>query len=253
MGKKSVNPLKGGLSARIYLAAYPKWRTCYEVAKLVFSYTKPRNAAGKVSKEVHTHLEYFDTKREFLSEFKIRTLIRSKHQLFLQLLREQSDFDTEEAKLLEQYLDSGFREAFGVYLDATLKTSRDYLGKDLDAFNELSTLLTFILYLSRLYNKYGSQARTFVLELAKVVMPKLFGSVWENPERQLKPLEVTIQNIGVDKIGSIYGKLKKVVPQEYTPLLNLMERFEQFLDEVPKNSQMRKILMEGFLKAWGMM
>jgi hypothetical protein len=244
-----MNPLSGGLCSRIYLAAYPKWCSCYEVARFVFPFTKPRNAAGRISKEVSFYREYFDTKLEAITEFKMRTVVISKHQPFLQFIQERCKFTIEEAEVLGQYLGSDFRKAFGIYLDATLRVSKDYLAKDLDALSELSMLLAFILYLGKLYGKYA-EAKDFVLELAKLIMPNLFGSAWQNPQLQLEPLNVVVQKVQSDMLERIYAKLKMIVPNEGKPLLALVEGMERFMEEIPKNAQMRRALMEGFLKAW---
>jgi hypothetical protein len=249
MKTKPQSPFDGGLCARIYLAAYPTWRTCYEIAKLIFPFTKPRNIAGKISKEVSFYREYFDTKLETLTEFKVRTLVISKHQPFLRLIQERCNFTPEEVKALEPYLNSEFRKAFGIYLDSTLKVSKDYLARDLDAFAELTTLLAFILYLGRLYNKYVD-AKDFVLKLAELIMPNLSGSVWQNPQLQLEPLNVVVEKVRSDMLERIYAKLKTIVPNECKPLLAFLEGLERFMDEIPKNAQMRRTLMEGFLKAW---
>jgi hypothetical protein len=243
LSKFKGHPLTGGLVARVYLACYEGWKTCYEVAKLVFPLTKPRNSAGRVSAEVRSHLSLFETRLEEVSEFKTRTLIRSKHDPFLHFIKENCEIDSEEEVFLNSYLDSDFRETVGICLNATIKEFPGYLAEDLNALTELSILLTFLLYLGKLYNRYEREGKDFTLSIAKLVMPKLFGDAWEEPEKMLKPLESITQRFPANILDSLYSKLRTTLPDAYKPLAQLIEGLERYIDEVRANPQILRSII----------
>lgn len=241
---ESVDSLHGGLCARIYLAAYPKWLTCYEIAKKVFPKVETRNVAGKVSKVVSINRELFDTKLEKVGEFKMRTLVRSRHEPLLKIISERCELTPEEERVLAIYLNSKFRDALDVYIEETLRRSPDYLRGDLDAFNELAANLAFLFSISRIYNDYGSDAKEFIQRLAELAMPSMFGG------KHYGPLEDVAQIIPAETLSRVYNKIRPIVPIECQPLLCFLDGFANYLNEVRENPEIAKSILTLLLNSW---
>ncbi len=243
--------MSSGPVARIYLAAYPQWRSCYKIAEVIFPGVKTRNVAGRVSKIVSHNLALFDTRLEKAGDLKMVTLVRSKSKPFLDAIVKKCNLTPEEEKeALGKYLDSEFRNALNVYMETTLKTTPDYLRRDLNAVEELLTVLAILFCIGRLYNKYGADAKNLVSRLAQLAAPKLFGKPDLIRGHELKPLEDVAHVIPAEMLNRIYEKLVPAVPDEYQPLLYLLDGFAVYLEEIQHNPQAAESLLKLFLKSW---
>ena len=82
-GRRVSDPLCEGLPSRIYIAAYPEPKTSYSIAKLISPNSRPQNSAGRIIKTVLLYRNLFELKRIEVSDFRVKTLISSKVEPFL--------------------------------------------------------------------------------------------------------------------------------------------------------------------------
>lgn len=137
LGRRKIeDPFEGGLASRIYLAAFSRPISSYEVAKKVIPFSPAQNASGRILRVVERFPEYFLLTTERMTKRKLRTLIKSKFEPLLSRLEETCQLDSEELSILKSF-ENDFRRAFGIFLDLTLKRDKDYLTRSLNAFEEL--------------------------------------------------------------------------------------------------------------------
>ena len=248
-GRRVSDPLCEGLPSRIYIAAYPEPKTSYSIAKLISPNSRPQNSAGRIIKTVLLYRNLFELKRIEVSDFRVKTLISSKAEPFFEKLVIGCRLEPEEREVLKTYLKGDFRKAVGIYLQATLKNCGTYLAANLNAFEELLSLLVVMLYLAKLYVSSPRPAREFTLKLAAEVLPSYFGEGKGQGEQYVQPIEEITKNIYPALMEKLYRCLRPKMPRRHSALLTVLEKFEEFMTKIEKNPKLRKYLKESLLRS----
>lgn len=234
MGRKMIaNPLEEGLVSRIYLAAFPRPRSSYEIAAMVVRGDSAKNSSGRVLKIVEKFPDYFSVIEERVSKHKTRTLILSNAQPFFSRLTGECQLSTEEAELLKN-LEQSFRRTMDVYLNLTLKRNPKYLTLDLNAFQELATALALTLYIARLYARAHPQAGEFSLSMMGITLPTVLG-VASLADEEIFNIAKSIASIAQQQISNLYTKIKKVITSQYETFFTILEGFEKYYQAFEKN------------------
>jgi len=145
--RKVDDPLGEGLPSRIYIAAFPRSRTSYRIAKMIIPESPAKNSSGRLLRLIEGIPEYFRVETERVSPYRIRILITSDAQPFFSRLAETCQISPGEMETLENF-EPFFRRVVDTYLDAALRRNPRYLTRSLNAFSELSNILCLTLYLS---------------------------------------------------------------------------------------------------------
>ncbi|MBC7129888.1 hypothetical protein H5T51_01535 [Candidatus Bathyarchaeota archaeon] len=234
MGRKMIaNPLEEGLVCRIYLAAFPRPRSSYEIAKMVVRGGSAQNSSGRVLKVAEKFSNYFSVMEERVSKHKARTLILSNAQPFFSRLIEECQLNAEEAELLKE-LEQDFRRIMDVYLNLTLNRNPKYLTSDLNAFQELSTALALTLYIARSYAYAHPQAGKFSLSMMSTTLPTVLEAAGVANEEILN-IAKSITNIAQQQISNLYTKIKRAISSQYETLFIILEGFEKYYQTFEKN------------------
>jgi hypothetical protein len=189
---KITDPLMGGLASRVYLAAFPHFRSCYEIAKMVVS-GSAANSSGRMLSLAEKFADHFEVKAEQVSRHKVRTLIMSRAEPFISKLSTECQLNQEEVEVLKS-LAPDLREIVGAYLDMTLKRNPDYLRREVKAFEELSNALCLTLYIARLCSNAHPEAAEFSLSMLGATLPVVLGGGRPQQQRNIPPHKKTRQN-----------------------------------------------------------
>ena len=233
-GKRIREPLSEGLPSRIYLAAYPNWITSYQIAKLILPGSKPKDSAGRITKTVSNYIECFEREYRRITEFKMVTAIRSRVKPFLERLAGEFRLEPNEKAALEPYLESGFRRAVGEHLEGLLKMTPNYLSRDVNAFQELSSLLAFMLFGAKIYHTAPDFVKEFASSVVVGVAPRLLGEEETAIKGYLELMEDMPREIPLQTIIKLYGKLNRgmEMPAELSSdFSRLLELFSSLLKE----------------------
>lgn len=150
MGRRKLEDLlEGGFASRVYVAAFPCFRSSYQIAKMVVS-GSAANASGRILNLAKRLPQYFTVKAEHISEFRMRALIKSNTQPLFSKLEKICQLDLNEANTLKA-LESNFRKIVGAYLELALKRDPCYLTHDIKASKELTDVLCIALHLAMLH------------------------------------------------------------------------------------------------------
>ena len=68
--KRISDPFEGGLPSRIYVAAFPRYRTSYEIAEMVVPESSAKNSSGRILKLAGRFSKYFRIKTKHVSKYK---------------------------------------------------------------------------------------------------------------------------------------------------------------------------------------
>ena len=134
-----LDPLTGGLASRVYLAAFPKPRSAYEIAKMAAP-GLPRNASGRILSLADQFPGFFEVSVERTARRKFKCVMLSKPDPFISRLSAECQLDHDEVELIES-LAPCFREVVGGYLILALNRNPDYLKRSICAFRELLSVL----------------------------------------------------------------------------------------------------------------
>lgn len=198
---KIVDPLGNNLVGRIYFFAYPKWCTCYEIAKILYPNRATQNYGGTISRIVQKYQEYFVIEKVKVSPMRIKCVFRSDTEPFLKRLVEKAKFTIGERMSLNRYLQGVFREIVGEYAK---KFNSPSSISNLNAFEELTKLLTTLIYLSDFYLKY-KEKDTLIINAIEII----FNAQEKEDEKKLAIVKNTIEAIGAD-LPKINEKIRAV-------------------------------------------
>ena len=231
--RKIVDPLKEGLASRLYIAAFPRFRTTYEIAKMVVPGRSAWNSSGRILKLAEKFPTHFKIKTERVTRHKMRTLIMSEAQPFLSKLSETCQLTTEEVEALNAF-EPNFRSVMDIYLELTLKRNPNYLALSLNAFEELSNALCLTLYMAKICSYATEQAKTFSFSMLGITLPGVLGAEeisnvdWVNFAKKLT-------NIASQQtITELYAKVRKRVSPTYEMAFTMLEGFEKYYKEFEK-------------------
>lgn len=236
-GRKIVDPLSEGLPSRIYLAAYPEPKTSYQIAKMILSGSRARDAAGRVGKTIIKYREYFDIKHVRVSELKVKALIHSRVQPLLDRLVEECRLEPSEKKMLEGYLETDFRVAVGEHLRGLLKGSPGFLSREVNAFETLTGLLGFIFYIAKIYISAPEPVRKFASTIVSRVAPRIVGEEESTIERYIGLVSELPKRVPPNIIIKVYEKMMtriKIPPEMVPDVLQLLEDYINVVGENPK-------------------
>jgi len=234
LGRRRIsNPFEGGLPSRIYVAAFPRYRTSYEIAEMVVPGGSAKNSSGRILKLVEKFPKYFRMKIEQVSKYKTRTLIMSKAQPFFSRLAEVCQLSPEEMETLKNF-EPYFRRIMDVYLELTLRRDPYYLTRSINAFEDLSSALCLTLYMARICSHAPQQATKFSFSMLKITLPSLLGTSeisnaeWANLAKNL--INIASQQTIID----LYTKIRKIISPSYELVFEMLEGFEKYYKEVEK-------------------
>ena len=234
MGRRRIsNPFEGGLPSRIYVAAFPRYRSSYEIAEMVVPESSAKNSSGRILKLVERFPKYFRIKTEQASRYKMRTLIMSEAQPFFSRLSQACQLSQEEMGALENF-ELYFRKIMDVYLELTLERDPYYLTRSINAFDELSSALCLTLYMARICSQAPQQATKFSFSMLKITLPGLLGAS-EISDAEWSNLAKNLTRIASQQtITDLYTKIRKIVPASYELAFKMLEGFEKYYKEVEK-------------------
>jgi len=234
LGRKKIkDPFKGGLASRIYLAAFSRPISSYEIAKRVIPSSPAQNASGRILRVVEGFPEYFSLTTERITRRKFRTLIRSKFEPLLSRLAETCQLDSEELNILRSF-ENNFRKAFGIFLDLTLKRDRDYLTRSLNAFEELLNALCLMAYMARLCSHSQNETKAFSFYMLSRTLPDVLEVTGMGNSELINIAKDLSQTISYQAIAKLYTKLRKRVPPAYEIAFTMLEGLEKYYKHFEK-------------------
>jgi hypothetical protein len=229
-----MDPLEEGLASRVYIAAFPCFRSTYEIAKMVVPGSSAVNSSGRILKLTEKFPTHFKIKTEQVTKHKTRTLIMSEVQPFLSKLSEACQLSPEEVKVINAF-EPNFRNVMGIYLELTLKRDPRYLALSLKAFEELSNALCLTLYMARVCSYAPQQASTFSISMLSITLPGILGvggvsnAKWVNLAKNLTKIA------SQQTIIRLYTKVRKIVSPTYEMAFTMLEGFEKYYKEFEKH------------------
>ena len=234
MGRRRIsNPFEGGLPSRIYVAAFPRYRSSYEIAEMVVPGSSAKNSSGRILKLVEKFPKYFKVNTERVSRHRIRTLIMSEAQPFFSRLAEVCQLSPEEMETLKNF-EPYFRRIMNVYLELTLKRDPYYLTRSINAFEDLSSALCLTLYMARICSYAPQQATKFSFSMLNITLPGLLGAS-EISNAEWMNLAKTLTKIASQQtIIDLYTKIRKIISPSYELVFEMLEGFEKYYKEVEK-------------------
>lgn len=239
MGRKRISdPLEGGLASRVYIAAFPRLRSSYEIAKIVVPGSSAKDSSGRILKLVERFPKHFRVKSEQMSKHRTRTLIMSEAQPFFSKLAETCQLNADEIETLMSF-EPHFRRSMSVYLELTLKRDPRYLTGNLNAFEELSNALCLTLYMAKVCSYAPQQAATFSFSMMSITLPGLIGTSgimnaeWMNLAKDLTSMS------SQQTITNLYTKIRNAVSPQYELVFQMLEDFEKYYKEFEKHMTKR--------------
>jgi len=237
-GRRRLDPLCEGVLSRIYMAAYPKPRTSYEVAKLILPGSEPCSSSGRILRTALSRKDLFKFKREDVSPFRVRVLITSRVEPFLERLTEGCELEHGELEALKGYLEGGFRKVAGIYLQTVLEKRRTYLASNVNAFEELLSILAVTLRLAKVHLSPHTPAREVVLKIAAEALPGFFRG------GRSQPLEEIAESLRPPLINKLYRHLLLKMPLNCLMPVAALEGIEKAALEMEKNPEICRCLEE---------
>jgi hypothetical protein len=232
-----TDPLEGGLASRVYLAAFPCFRSCYQIAKMVVSGSAV-NSSGRILKLALKFDGHFDIKDERVTMHRVRTLIMSKAEPFISKLATECQLSPDEVEALKSFVPN-FRKIMGAYVDLTLRRKPDYLKHEVKAFEELLNALCLTLYIARLCSHASPQATDFSLSMLGVTLPVVLGTGGLCNEEILH-FTRNLANITSQKtLTDMYIKVRKAISPQYEMVMTMLEGFEKYYKELEKHVMKR--------------
>ena len=233
--KRKIGSLfDSGLVSRIYIAAFSSERTSYEIAKMIVPGSPPQSACGRILQTARNSSGYFIVKTRRVSEYKMRTLIKSNAEPFFLKLAKECQLSADELNVLRSF-EEDFRRAIGIYLELTLKRDPNYLmQRDINAFKELATALCLTLYIARLSSQASAKARLFSFSMLSRVLPSLINALGLSNEKFTEISRELMRITSEQVVASLYTKVKKIISPEYKLVLQALEWLENYFEEAEK-------------------
>jgi len=214
--KEMDDPLGGGLPSRIYVAAFPRPRTSYQIAKMIIPESPAENSSGRLLRLVEKFPKYFRVESEWVSPHRMRVLITSDAQPFFSRIAEECQLSQREKETLEKF-ELHLRGAMDAYLEATLGRNPRYLTRSLNAFHEVSSVLCLTLYTAK-----------NILQFPQIVRYALETDGF-NCEELMKAAEILAETSSRETIIRLCIKIREATTPLFRLILAMIDSFEDCL------------------------